>query len=198
MTEADGDICGSSRAVVSRRFANGAEAVIALCDEALVVDIGDPSRRVKYRSASGRTRRHHGEDAPRPCLHRRSLPAYTVYIQIFETNILRLLEEHDMTKQELAEKADISISFLSDLTHGKANPSLKIMESIADALDVPLPHLLESTELTFEQLAELRADSAKPKPSVPSGYERVSAILPEFQAFLVKQWAEAARKRLRR
>lgn len=121
-----------------------------------------------------------------------------MYIQIFETNILRLLEEHDMTKQQLAEKADISISFLSDLTHGKANPSLKIMESIADALDVPLPHLLESTELTFEQLAELRADSAKPKPSVPPGYERVSAILPEFQAFLVKQWAEVARKRLRR
>jgi transcriptional regulator with XRE-family HTH domain len=127
------------------------------------------------------------------------LAATTVYIQIFETNILRLLEEHDMTKQELADKADISISFLSDLTHGKANPSLKIMESIANAFEVPLPYLLESTELSFEQLAELRQDSpAALKPTVPSGYERVSAILPEFQAFQVKQWAEAARKRLRR
>ena len=82
-----------------------------------------------------------------------------MYIQIFETNILRLLEEHDMTKQELADKADISISFLSDLTHGKANPSLKIMQSIADAFEVPLPYLLESTELSFEELAELRQDS---------------------------------------
>jgi transcriptional regulator with XRE-family HTH domain len=122
-----------------------------------------------------------------------------VYIQIFETNILRLLEEHDMTKQELADKADISISFLSDLTHGKANPSLKIMQSIADAFEVPLPYLLESTELSFEQLAELRQDSpAFSKPSLPAGYERVSAILPAFQAFQVRQWAEAARKRLRR
>jgi transcriptional regulator with XRE-family HTH domain len=121
-----------------------------------------------------------------------------VYIQIFETNILRLLEEQGLTKLELAEKADISVSFLSDLTHGKANPSLKIMQSIANALDVSLPYLLESTELTPEQLAELREDEAAPKRSLPAGYERVSAILPEFQAFQVKQWAEAARKRLRR
>jgi transcriptional regulator with XRE-family HTH domain len=121
-----------------------------------------------------------------------------VYIQIFETNILRLLEEHDMTKQELAEKADISMSFLSDLTHGKANPSLKIMESIANAFGVPLPYMLESTELTPEQLAELRQDSAAPMASVPPGYERVSGIVTEFEAFQVKQWAEAARKRLRR
>lgn len=122
-----------------------------------------------------------------------------MYIQIFETNILRLLEEHDMTKQELAEKADISMSFLSDLTHGKANPSLKIMHSIADALGVPLPHLLESTELSPEQLAELSDGlTSPPKASVPPGYERVTAILPEFQAFQVKQWAEAARKRLRK
>lgn len=121
-----------------------------------------------------------------------------MYIQIFETNILRLLEEHGLTKQELAEKADISISFLSDLTHGKANPSLKIMESIANAFEVPLPYMLESTELTREQLAELGENSAPSKSSVPAGYERVSAILPEFQAFQVKQWAEAALKRLRR
>jgi transcriptional regulator with XRE-family HTH domain len=126
------------------------------------------------------------------------LAASTVYIQIFETNILRLLEEHGMTKQELAEKADISMSFLSDLTHGKANPSLKIMESIANAFGVPLPYMLESTELTPEQLAELRQDSAVPMASVPPGYERVSAIVTEFEAFQVKQWAEAARKRLRR
>ena len=119
-----------------------------------------------------------------------------MYIQIFETNILRLLEEQGMTKLQLAEKANISISFLSDLTHGKANPSLKIMESIADAFEVPLAYLLESTELTPEQLAELRDDAAAPKRSLPAGYERVSAILPEFQAFQVKRWAGAARKRL--
>ena len=91
-----------------------------------------------------------------------------MYIQIFETNILRLLEEQGMTKLQLAEKANISISFLSDLTHGKANPSLKIMESIADAFEVPLAYLLESTELTPEQLAELRDDASLTRRSAAS------------------------------
>ncbi|MFC3658445.1 helix-turn-helix domain-containing protein [Xanthomonas hyacinthi] len=70
-----------------------------------------------------------------------------MYNQIFFTNVLRLLEEQGMTKHDLAEKAGMSISFLSDLTNGKANPSLKIMGSIADALSVPLPTLLEMTDL---------------------------------------------------
>ena len=121
-----------------------------------------------------------------------------MYIQIFYTNILRLLEEQGMTKQNLADKADVSISFLSDLTNGKANPSLKIMRNIAEALDTPLPLLLESSDLSPEDLAELQGNSSKPKQSLPPGYERVSVVLPEFQAFQVKQWAEAARKRLRR
>ncbi|MBW9760766.1 helix-turn-helix domain-containing protein, partial [Escherichia coli] len=50
-----------------------------------------------------------------------------MYNLIFFTNILRLLEERDMTKQELSQKAGVSISFLSDLTNGKANPSLRVM-----------------------------------------------------------------------
>ena len=121
-----------------------------------------------------------------------------MYIHIFYTNVLRLLEEQGMTKQDLADKADISISFLSDLTNGKANPSLKIMRNIAEALDTPLPLLLEANDLTPEDLAELQGSSSKPKQSLPPGYKRVSVVLPEFQAFQVKQWAEAARKRLRR
>ena len=121
-----------------------------------------------------------------------------MYIHIFYTNVLRLLEEQGMTKQDLADKADISISFLSDLTNGKANPSLKIMRNIAEALDTPLPLLLEANDLTPEDLAELQGSSSKPKQSLPLGYERVSVVLPEFQAFQVKQWAEAARKRLHR
>ncbi|MTG60315.1 helix-turn-helix domain-containing protein, partial [Klebsiella pneumoniae] len=75
-----------------------------------------------------------------------------MYNLIFFTNILRLLEERDMTKQELSQKAGVSISFLSDLTNGKANPSLRVMESIANALDVALPVLLETTDLDEHSL----------------------------------------------
>ena len=99
-----------------------------------------------------------------------------------------------MTKNELSEKADISISFLSDLTHGKANPSLKVMEAIADALDAPLSLLLESTDLDSDALEAL-AGKRVPK-SLPKGFVRVSVILPEHQAFVVKTWGETARKKM--
>lgn len=117
-------------------------------------------------------------------------------IQIFVTNVLRLMEEQNLTKLELAQRADISISFLSDLTHGKANPSLRIMAAIAQALDVPLPYMLESTDLTPAQLAELHGDRQATS-SLPKGFVRVSAVLPGFQAFQVRQWAKSAQVELK-
>ena len=117
-------------------------------------------------------------------------------IQIFVTNILRLMDEQGLTKQELAKRSNVSISFLSDLTHGKANPSLRIMAAISETLGVPLPYMLESTDLTPAQLAELQGDSP-PCSHLPKGFERVSAVLPEFQAFQVRQWARSAQVNLK-
>ncbi|MEX3547697.1 MAG: transcriptional regulator [Burkholderia sp.] len=115
-----------------------------------------------------------------------------MYNQIFFTNVLRLLEEQGMTKNELSDRAGMSISFLSDLTNGKANPSLKIMESIAEALEVPLPTLLEMTDLDRATLDALAGGKA-PR-SLPGGLVRVAAILNEYQAFTVRQWDEANKK----
>jgi transcriptional regulator with XRE-family HTH domain len=119
----------------------------------------------------------------------------SVYNYIFFTNILRILDERGMTKKELHEMSGVSNSFLSDLTTGNGNPSLKVMEAIATALDVPLPLLLESTDLDKETLDELAG--GKSRSSLPPGYERVSAVLPEHKAFIVKRWGEETRKKLR-
>ncbi len=118
-----------------------------------------------------------------------------MYIHIFYTNVLKLLDERGMTKHDLAEQSGVSISFLSDLTNGKGNPSLKIMERIADALGTSLPMLLEATDMSPEDLEALKGRHFEP--SLPKGYERVSVVLPSFQAYQVKQWSEAAQKRLR-
>ena len=108
--------------------------------------------------------------------------------------MLRFLDEAHMTKHELSERSGISISFLSDLTTGKANPSLRVMEAIAKSLDVPLPLLLESTDLNQAALDVLAGGRAPS--SLPLGYERVSVVLPEHRAFIVKRWGEEVKKKL--
>ncbi|CAD7741863.1 MULTISPECIES: transcriptional regulator [Xanthomonas] len=120
-----------------------------------------------------------------------------MYNHILFTNILRILDERGMTKNELSKRADVSISFLSDLTNGKANPSLKVMEAIADALETPLPLLLESTDLDRETLAALTPGQTFPS-SLPPGYERVSVVLPSQKAYIVKRWGEDIRQKLRK
>lgn len=83
-----------------------------------------------------------------------------MYKYIFFTNVLRILDERGMTKNELSERSGVSISFLSDLTTGKANPSLKVMEAIANALETSLPLLLESTDLDKHTLDALAGGKA--------------------------------------
>lgn len=118
-----------------------------------------------------------------------------MYSYIFFTNVLRLLEEQQMTKKELSEKSGVSISFLSDLTTGKANPSLKVMVEVARAFGQPLPVLLESTDLPREDLDLLAGGLVLNH--LPPGYERVTTVLPEHQAFIVRKWDAAARKKLK-
>ena len=100
-----------------------------------------------------------------------------------------------MTKQELSDRSGVSISFLSDLTTGKGNPSLKIMEAIAKALDTPLPLLLELTDLDRETLEKLAEGTPH---GLPNGLVRVSAIVTEHQAFIIKKWEDTALAQLRK
>jgi transcriptional regulator with XRE-family HTH domain len=116
------------------------------------------------------------------------------YNLIFFTNILRILDEKGLTKSDLASAAGISVSFLSDLTTGQGNPSLRIMEQIATALDTPLATLLESTDLDKETLDALAGGHARL--SLPDGFVRVAATLTEFQAFQARQWDAENRKML--
>lgn len=117
-----------------------------------------------------------------------------MYHDIFMANVLRLLDEKQLTKQSLAQQAGMSISFLSDLTNGKANPSLKIMAAIASALDTPLPDLLRTPDA---------APAAAEPPGqyrvvrrLPQGLTQVAAVLTDYQAFHVRQWDAANRKTL--
>ena len=123
-----------------------------------------------------------------------------MYYEIFIANVLRLLDEKQMTKQALAQQAGISISFLSDLTNGKANPSLKIMAAIASALQVALPSLLQSPGAAPAEAGAVQEPAASyrlPR-KLPQGMAHVAAVLTEYQAFHVRQWDQANRKAMGR
>lgn len=113
-----------------------------------------------------------------------------MYNLILITNILRILDEKDMTKAELAERAGVSVSFLSDLINDNANPSLRIIESIAKALETPLPLLFEQSDISTAERALLtESDDQK----LANGLVWKGAVLNEFQAYQVEQWDKANR-----
>lgn len=108
-----------------------------------------------------------------------------MYNLILTTNILRILREKKITKAELAEKADISISFITELTNDKANPSLRVIEAIAKALDTPLPLLFDNSDMSAAERAILADGSVG---HLAKGFVWKGAVLSEFQAFQVTQW----------
>lgn len=118
-----------------------------------------------------------------------------MYNQIFFTNILRILDEKGITKEQLSKISGVSMGFICDLTNGKSNPSLRIMEQIADALDTPLPALLEETDMDRQSLEALTGGQLR---GLAEGYERISLILPTHQAFIAKQWAKEAKEHLKK
>ena len=87
------------------------------------------------------------------------------------------------------------MGFICDLTNGKSNPSLRIMEQIADALDTSLPALLEETDLDRQSLEALSGGKLR---GVEEGYERVSLMLPSHQAFIARQRAKEAKEQLKK
>lgn len=105
---------------------------------------------------------------------------------IFFTNVLRLLDERDMTKHKLAELTGVSISVLSEITNGKGNPTLRTMIAISEALQTPLSMLLETTDLD-SKILDAAAGFHVPS-GLPEGYCRAYAILTNLQAFQVRQW----------
>lgn len=116
------------------------------------------------------------------------------YRDIFFTNVLKILNERDITNDELSQKSQISVSYISELSRGQANPSLKTMCLIADSLEVPLTALLETTDLSRKASAMLFG--GKSRSTLPKGFEHVSVILTNFEAYVAKGQDEDNRKKI--
>jgi transcriptional regulator with XRE-family HTH domain len=123
-----------------------------------------------------------------------------VHKKILCINIMRYLAMRGMRKSDLAAKANVSISYISDVTNAKGNPSLDTMAAIADALEVPLLALLEVPPVGTDGWDASLSDSLlkdDPKLGLPPGFRRVSAIVSDHQAFQISKWHKAAHERLK-
>lgn len=123
-----------------------------------------------------------------------------VHRKILCINILRYLALRGLKKSDLAAKANVSISYISDVTNGKGNPSLDTMVAIADALAVPLVALLEAPAVGTDGWDASLADAMlkdDAKLGLPAGYRRVSAIVTDHQAFQISKWHQAAHDKLK-
>ena len=62
--------------------------------------------------------------------------------ELFGRRLRELRKEHGLTQEALAESADLSGNYISDLELGLKVPSLTILVRLSQALDVATPELL--------------------------------------------------------
>ena len=55
-------------------------------------------------------------------------------------------KNRQFTQENLSEKSDIGVQYISRIENGSANPTLKIVSAIATAFEVALPDLFSGLE----------------------------------------------------
>ena len=63
-------------------------------------------------------------------------------VLIFARNVRRLRLKKGITQEELAFEAELDLTYVGGIERGKRNPSLLVMDRIANVLSVPLVKLL--------------------------------------------------------
>ena len=66
--------------------------------------------------------------------------------QKFGQVIKALRKKRQFTQEDLSEKFDIGVQYISRIENGAANPTLKVIRVIAIALDAALPELFSGLE----------------------------------------------------
>ena len=66
--------------------------------------------------------------------------------QKFGQVIKALRKKRQFTQEDLSEKSDIGVQYISRIENGAANPTLKVISAIAVALNAALPELFSGLE----------------------------------------------------
>jgi transcriptional regulator with XRE-family HTH domain len=65
-------------------------------------------------------------------------------VQLLGRNVRRLRQEHGLSQEELAFRAGMKRSYLSDLERGTRNPSVRALGRLAEALNAEPASLLNN------------------------------------------------------
>ena len=68
--------------------------------------------------------------------------------QVFGSNVRRLRKQHGLTQEALAHEVEIDVSYLGQLERGERNPTLALIQRVAEALHVAPLTLLQGDKGT--------------------------------------------------
>jgi len=74
--------------------------------------------------------------------------------QRFGKAIRRRRRELDLSQEELAERAELHRTYISDIERGDRNPSLENIEKLAKALDISIASLFEQYKIELKPGSE--------------------------------------------
>jgi transcriptional regulator with XRE-family HTH domain len=88
------------------------------------------------------------------------------FLKALGRRIARLRHEADLSQEQLAERAGLSIKAVSEMERGAVNPSVLILRSLARGLGVALPRVVAEPGATDLEIAALlhgkgKADQAR-------------------------------------
>ncbi|RNF33975.1 helix-turn-helix domain-containing protein [Paracoccus methylarcula] len=67
-------------------------------------------------------------------------------VAAFAATLRDAREDAGMTQEELAERADVSVRFISFLETGKRQPSLSALAAVSEGLGIPMSKLIVALE----------------------------------------------------
>jgi len=87
--------------------------------------------------------------------------------KLFAANLKRIRSEKRMTQEQVAEKADLHVNYISSVERGQRNLSISNIGRIAHALGVSMPLLLTEGASSLDSVSPA-ADEAPDVSSNPS------------------------------
>ena len=78
------------------------------------------------------------------------------------SRILLLRKERQLTRERLAEQADISVQFLADIEKGKKNMTVTTLRKLANALNVSTDYIVNGTGEPTEQTVSAMLQKLSP------------------------------------